>query len=136
MPVTLSSINALFTTTIQSGDADIETSSQAQAQRAMDKAWSLKRLFGNFARRFVGMQPVLTQEEIMVQTIRRLGALSPHLLADIGVEPAMAPRVGEVARPVQEPSPTMLDIRPRRIHRTRVRVHPAGKAATLAQSAA
>lgn len=60
-------------------------SSQARASEARAEANCLSRILGNLMRRIVGREAMLTQEEQLIRSIRRLRALSLHLSIDIGV---------------------------------------------------
>lgn len=96
-------------------DADPE-SSLSKASAARDEAFALRRIFGNFLRRMVGRRPILTQEQELALTIRRLGTLSPHLLADIGLTHAIvddyeAPTAPQVTTEMPKPALTAQPVR-------------------------
>ena len=122
MPTNHSCIADLFTSHLMPSEKAEDTeSSMAQARAAELKAQSLTRLFGNLMRRMIGRAPVLTQEQEFTSAVRRLHELSPHLLADIGIDPSNGALFDleliptPLVTPVQQPASVAAEPKPMRV---------------------
>ena len=138
MTMTHSAIAQIFTHRLEMTEFHEEESSVERGRRAEMEAFSLTRL----AARLLRWQraPADPQGELPA-AVKRLSELSPHLLIDVGIDPA----TGEIAedgqalvlaRPVHQAAPVPQEavapepvtVRPSRL-RLKIRVMPAGQPA-------
>jgi uncharacterized protein YjiS (DUF1127 family) len=89
MTMTHSAIAQIFTNRLAPAEFHEEESSVERGHRAEMEAWSLTRLAGRLMRWRRAPDP---QADLQA-TVRRLSELSPHLLIDVGINPA----TGEIA---------------------------------------
>lgn len=138
MSMTHAAIAQIFTHRLEPAELREEESSVERGRRAEMEAWSLSRLAGRLLwwhRAHAQMDP---QAELQA-AVRRLSELSPHLLIDVGIDPATGEiaedgvalvaarpiRSAEVAQePVTVPAPIARASRPSRL-RLQIKVLPA-----------
>ena len=133
-----SAIAQLFTNRLEPAEFHEEESSVERGRRAEMEAFSLVRLAGRllpWRRHPAAMDP---QAELQA-AVKRLSELSPHLLIDVGIDPATGEIAGEgvalvSARPIRSaepapealalPNPTAPASRPSRL-RLQIKILPA-----------
>ena len=142
MTMTHSAIAQIFTHRLEMTEFHEEESSVERGRRAELEAFSLTRL----AARLLRWQRAPADPQVELQAaVKRLSELSPHLLIDVGIDPA----TGEIAedgqalvlaRPVHQAAPVSqpvatpeaaTTVRPTRV-RLKIRVMPAGQPAAVA----
>lgn len=132
-----SSIAQIFTNRLGPAEFHDEESSVERGRRAEMEAFSLVRLTGRLLRWRRGAAAIDPQVELQV-AIKRLTELSPHLLIDVGIDPATG-QIAEdgvvlvAARPIRSvelvpeavamPTPVALASRPSRL-RLQIKVLP------------
>lgn len=142
MSMTHAAIAQIFTHRLEPAELREEESSVERGRRAEMEAWSLSRLAGRLLwwhRAHAQMDPQAELQAELQAAVRRLSELSPHLLIDVGIDPATGEiaedgvalvaarpiRSAEVAQePVTVPAPIARASRPSRL-RLQIKVLPA-----------
>lgn len=138
MTMTHSAIAQIFTNRLGPAEFQQEESSVERGRRAEMEAFSLARMAGRLLR--WRRAPAAMDPQVELQAaVKRLSELSPHLLIDVGIDPATGEIAEEgvalvAARPIRSaelvpeavamPNPTARASRPSRL-RLQIKVLPA-----------
>lgn len=130
MSMTHFCIAHLFTSRLSMAETQETESSAERGQRALEEAWSLKRLGAALYHRLRG-ETVRDPAAELDAAVLRLAQLSPHLLVDVGLDPETGVALGQgedsrVWRPVRAaaPEPMVAPDTPSPVRKpTRLRLH-------------